>query len=59
MTVSLNPTNDAYMYYNPILRVNVNMYTCHLRPMEALAMVRVALPHGLACHIASTWVPHD
>ena len=41
------------MYYNPILRVNINMYTCHLRAMQALAWVRVALPRGLACHVAS------
>ena len=50
---------DAYMYYNPILRVNINMHTCHLRAMQALTWVRVALPCGLACHVASAWVLHN
>ena len=45
------------MYYNPILQINVNMHTCHIAPTQALAWVRVALPRGLACHVASTWVP--
>ena len=49
---------DAYMYYNPILQISINMHdTCHLRAMQALAWVRMALPRGLACHVASTWVP--
>ena len=50
---------DAYMYYNPILRVNMNIHTCHLRTMQALAWVRVALPRGLARHVASTWLPRE
>ena len=47
------------MYYNPILLVNKNIHTCHLRATQALAWVRVALPRGLACHVASTWVPRE
>ena len=33
--------------------------TClrHLTAMQALTWVRVALPRGLACHVASAWVP--
>ena len=38
-----------------ILRVNINMHTCHIRTTQALAWVRVALSRGLACHVASTW----
>ena len=46
------------MYYNPILRVNINMHTSH--PCHAgTRWVRVALPCGLACHVASTRVPRD
>ena len=47
----------AYMYYNHILRVNMHIHTCHLRATQALPWVRVALPRGLACHVAFTWVP--
>ena len=36
-----------------------NICTRHLYATQALAWVRVALPRGLACHIASTWVPRD
>ena len=35
-----------------LLRLNMNK--CHIRAMQALARVRVALPRGLACHVAST-----
>ena len=46
------------MYYNPILQININMHdTCHIHATQALAWVCVALPRGLACHVASTWVP--
>ena len=45
------------MYYNPILRVNINMHMCHLRASQALAWVRVAMAHGVVCHVASMWVP--
>ena len=32
------------MYYNPILLVNINMHTCHLRATQALAwLYHVAL----------------
>ena len=59
MRVSVIQISDAYMYYNPILRVNINMHaTCHLRATQALAWARVALSRGPECHIASTWVPH-
>ena len=47
------------MYYNPILRVNMHIHTCHLRARQALAWVRVALPRGLACHVAPTWVQRE
>ena len=41
------------MYYNPILRVNINMHkTSHLRATQALAWVRVALPCGLVLGFA-------
>ena len=60
MKVSVIQISDAYMYYNLILRVNINMHaTCHLHATQALAWARVALPHGLACHVASTWVPRE
>ena len=48
------------MYYNLILRVIIiYAYMCHLRATQVLAWVCVALPRGLACHIASTRVPRE
>ena len=44
----------AYTYYNLCNK----KYMCiirHLSATQALARVRVALPRGLACHVASTW----
>ena len=35
------------------------MHICHLRAKQVLAWVRVALSRGLACHVASTWVPRE
>ena len=49
---------NAYMYYNAKYDDIYNMYTCHVRATQALAWVNAALPRGLACHVASTWVPH-
>ena len=43
-----------------ILRVYINIHaTCHLRAMQALAWARLALPRGLACHVAPTWILHE
>ena len=42
------------MYYNLCI-INIR-YICHLCATQALAWVHVALPRGLACHVASTWV---
>ena len=43
----------AYKYYN---LSNKNIYVkCHLSAMQALARVRVALPRGPECYVASTW----
>ena len=47
------------MFYNPILRVNKYIHMCHICTMQALAWVRVALLRGLACLVASTWVPRE
>ena len=33
--------------------------THHFHSTQALAWARVALPRGLMCHVASTWVPHE
>ena len=35
MRVSVIRISDAYMYYNPILRVNINMHTSHPRHVGA------------------------
>ena len=47
---------NAYMVYNRMYEI-YNMYMCHIRTTQALAWVRMALPRGLVCHVASTWVP--
>ena len=60
MRFSVIRISDAYMYYIPILRVNINMHAmCHLRATHVLAWAHVALPRGLECHVAPTWVLHE
>ena len=45
------------MYYNPKYN-DIYVYVSY-RATQALVWVRVALPRGLACHVASTWVSRE
>ena len=54
MSVSLNP--NYLMLLCTITICNTSKYKYDVtRATQALARVRVALAHGLECHVASTW----
>ena len=46
---------NAYMYYNPYI-YDIHKYAHVTSHRVGVAWVRVALPRGLACHIAPAWV---
>ena len=55
VTVNLNPKYWMLICtISLIIQVNINN-TCHIRATQALVRVRVALPYGPKCHVASTW----
>ena len=47
------------MHYNPNITSKYKYVCADIRAMHALAWARVALPHGLEYHVASTWVPRE